>query len=304
LWAETAALAAGFEAVCAFVNDSLDRPVLERLAAGGTRLVALRSAGFDHVDLAAAQALGLTVARVPAYSPHAVAEHAVALLLCLNRKLHRAHERVREGNFSLTGLVGFDMFGKTVGVVGTGQIGTVACRIFAGFGCRVLAHDLQENPALAGLVSYVPLETLLAEADVVSLHAPLTPATRHLIDAAAIARMKPRAILLNTSRGGLVDTDALVAALKAGQLGGAGLDVYEREAGLFFADHSDEVLQDDTLARLVTLPNVLVTGHQAFLTDTALGHIAHTTLTNVTAFETGRGTLCEVGPAAAPPPRV
>ncbi|HEY9899888.1 MAG TPA: 2-hydroxyacid dehydrogenase [Pantanalinema sp.] len=286
---ETVALAKGFPAVCAFVNDTLDAEVLATLREGGTRLVALRCAGFNNVDVGAAEGLGLTVVRVPAYSPYAVAEHAVALLLSLNRKTHRAYARVREGNFSLSGLVGFDLHGKTVGIVGTGRIGAAFARIMHGFGCRLLAHDPYPDPALSGELGlrYVPLEELLSEADVVSLHLPLSHETTHLIDDAAIARMKPGALLLNTSRGGLVDTGALIKGLKSGKLGGAGLDVYEREAGLFFEDMSGLVLQDDQLARLLTFPNVLITAHQAFLTDTALRNIAETTLDNVTRFEAG-----------------
>lgn len=303
---ETVQLAAGFPAVCVFVNDVLDRAVLETLAAGGTRAVALRCAGFNNVDLDAAHALGLTVVRVPAYSPHAVAEHTAALLLGLNRKTHRAYARVREGNFSLSGLMGFDMHGKTIGVIGTGRIGAVFSRIMKGFGCRVLAFDAHPDAALAAEIGfeYRLLEEIWPEADVISLHLPLMASTEHMIDAGAIARMKPGAILLNTSRGGLVDTAALIAGLKSGQLGGAGLDVYEREAGLFFENHSDHVLQDDDLARLLTFPNVLVTGHQAFLTDAALANIAETTLANLSAFERGLPLANALAPATAQPPRV
>jgi D-lactate dehydrogenase len=290
LTADTARLAAGHPAVCGFVNDRFDAPVLATLAAGGTRLVALRCAGFNNVDLAAAKAHGLTVCRVPAYSPHAVAEHALALVLTLNRKTHKAYNRVREGNFALDGLTGFDLHGKTAGVVGTGAIGAVACRILAGFGCRVLAHDPKPNPdATAAGATYVPLADLLTASDIVTLHCPLTPDTRHLIDAAALAAMKPGAVLVNTGRGALVDTPALVAALKAGRLGAVGLDVYEEEDGVFFADHSAEGVRDDQLARLLTFPNVLVTGHQAFLTHEALAGIAETTLANVGRFERGEG---------------
>lgn len=248
----TAPLAAGFEVVCPFVNDCLDADVLAVLAAGGTRLIALRSAGFNHVDLAAAQRLGLTVARVPAYSPHAVAEHAVGMILALNRRLHRACNRTREGDFSLDGLLGFDLAGKTVGVVGTGQIGQVFARIMAGFGCRLLAFDPFPQAALG--VTYVPLPALLAQSDIVSLHCPLNADTHHLIDARALASMKMGAMLINTSRGGLIDSPALIDALKSGQLGHLGLDVYEEEADLFFEDRSADVLQDDVLARLLTFP--------------------------------------------------
>lgn len=303
---ETVALAQGFDAICAFVNDVLDAEVLSALKDGGTRLVALRCAGFNNVDIPAAERLGLTVVRVPAYSPYAVAEHAVALLLSLNRKTHRAYARVREGNFSLSGLVGFDLHGKTVGVVGTGRIGAAFARIMRGFGCRLLAHDPYPDAALASELGlhYVPLEELLAEADVVSLHLPLTRETTHLIDAAAIAGMKPGALLLNTSRGGLVNTAALIEGLKSGKLGGAGLDVYEREAGLFFEDMSGLVLQDDQLARLLTFPNVLITAHQGFLTDTALHNIAETTLDNVTRFEKGEASPNAVTAQQPLPPRI
>lgn len=287
---ETARLAQGFDAVCAFVNDALDRPTLEVLRAGGVRLVALRCAGFNNVDLAAADALGLPVVRVPAYSPHAVAEHTVALLLALNRRLHRAHARVREGNFSLDGLLGFDLNGKTAGVVGTGQIGRVVVRSLRGLGMEVLAHDLQPDPAALALgARYVPLDDLLRGSDVVTLHCPLTPATRHLVDARALGLLRPGAMLVNTSRGALVDTPAVIEALKSGRLGSLALDVYEEEADLFFEDLSGHAIQDDVFARLLTFPNVLITGHQAFFTREALTKIAATTLESVSEFaRTGR----------------
>jgi D-lactate dehydrogenase len=288
LAAATAPLAAGFPAVCAFVNDRLDAATLTRLRAGGTRLIALRSAGYNHVDLGSAAQLGLCVVRVPEYSPHAVAEHAVALVLALNRKLHRAHTRVREWNFSLEGLVGFDLYQKTVGIVGTGRIGKTAAQIFGGFGCRLLAHDVEPNPDLEKLgARYVPLSTIYSESDIISLHVPLTPTTHHLIDTAALAQMKPNALLINTGRGALIDARALIDALKHSQIGGAGLDVYEEEEGIFFQDLSNQVLQDDLLARLLTFPNVLITSHQGFLTHEALAAIAETTLSNVSAFEAG-----------------
>lgn len=286
---ETVPLAVGFPAVCAFVSDTLDRGVLEVLARGGTRLVALRSAGFNNVDLPAAGELGLTVVRVPAYSPHAVAEYAVGLMLTLNRKIHRATARVREGNFSLDGLLGFDFFGRTVGIVGTGQIGEVVVRIMHGFGCRLLAHDVRPNPACEQLgARYVTLEEMYAESDVITLHCPLTPQTHHLINYAALERMKPGGMLINTSRGAVIDTPAVVEALKCGQLGALGIDVYEEEEGVFFEDLSDRVLQDDVLARLMTFPNVIVTGHQAFFTRDALERIAATTAANISDVAVGR----------------
>lgn len=289
LTADTAVLAAGSPAVCAFVNDVLDASVLEALARGGTRLVALRCAGFNHVDLTAASRLGLAVARVPAYSPHAVAEHAVGLMLALNRHLPRACARVREGNLALDGLLGFDMNGKTAGVVGTGKIGAIVARILTGFGCRVLVYDPARNPEVERLcAAYVPLTDLYAAADVITLHVPLLPETRHLIDAAAIARMKPGVMLVNTSRGALVDTPAVIEGLKSGRIGSLGLDVYEEEGDLFFEDLSNQVIRDDVFARLLTFPNVIVTGHQAFFTREALTAIAATTLANVTAFERGQ----------------
>ncbi|MFC2974296.1 2-hydroxyacid dehydrogenase [Azotobacter bryophylli] len=285
---DTVALAANAEVVCPFVNDDLSAPVLEALAAGGTRLIALRSAGYNHVDLAAADRLGLPVVRVPAYSPHAVAEHTVALVLALNRRLPRAYNRTREGDFSLHGLTGFDLYGKHVGVVGGGQIGATFARIMLGFGCRVQVYDPFPNPELAALgIEFVGIDQLLAGNDIVSLHCPLTPETHHLIDHQSLARMKRGAMLINTGRGALIETPALVDALKSGQLGYLGLDVYEEEAGLFFEDHSDQPLQDDVLARLLTFPNVIVTAHQAFLTREALAAIAATTLDNVAAWRTG-----------------
>jgi len=285
----TASLADGHDVVCAFVNDRADSDTLRILAQCGVRLIALRSAGFNHVDLPIAAELGLEVARVPAYSPYAVAEHAVALVLALNRKIHRASARVREWNFSLDGLVGFDVHGKTVGVVGTGRIGQVAAQIFKGFGCQVLCNDVFQNQAFVEQVGakYVELDTLYSNSDIITLHLPLTPETHHLIDARALGRMKNSAMLINTSRGALVDSRALVRALKKGEIAAAGLDVYEEEAGVFFQDLSNQVLQDDILARLLSFPNVLVTSHQAFMTTEALANIAEVTLENVRAFEKG-----------------
>ncbi|MDD0974526.1 2-hydroxyacid dehydrogenase [Pseudomonas fontis] len=285
---DTAPLAEGHEVVCAFINDDLSAPVLERLAAAGTRLIALRSAGYNHVDLPAAKRLGLTVVRVPAYSPHAVAEHAVALILALNRRLHRAYNRTREGDFSLHGLTGFDLHGKTVGVVGTGQIGLAFARIMAGFGCQLLAYDPYPNPQLEALgARYLALPELLREAQIISLHCPLTEHTRYLINQQSLATLQPGAMLINTGRGALVDTPALIEALKSGQLGYLGLDVYEEEAQIFFEDRSDLPLQDDVLARLLTFPNVIVTAHQAFLTREALAAIAATTLDNIARWTAG-----------------
>jgi D-lactate dehydrogenase len=284
--ATTAAAADGAQAVCVFVNDRVDAEVLHALHAGGVRLVALRCAGFNHVDLAAAAALGMAVGRVPEYSPYAVAEHTAALVLTLNRKIHRAHSRVREGNFALEGLLGFDLNGRTVGLVGTGRIGTCFARIMVGFGCHVLATAPAVNPDCQALgVRYVDLAELLERSAVVSLHCPLTPQTRHLIDAAALAAMKRGAMLINTSRGAVIDTPAVIGALKSGQLGSLGLDVYEEEADLFFRDLSDEVIRDDVFARLLTFPNVVVTGHQAFFTEDALSAIAQITVANLDSFE-------------------
>jgi D-lactate dehydrogenase len=287
----TAQLATGHDAVCAFVNDDLQREVLEQLAKGGVKLIALRSAGFNHVDLVAAQDLGLTVVRVPAYSPYAVAEHALALILALNRKLHRAYNRVREGNFSLDGLLGFDLHGKTIGIIGTGKIGAVFAGIMAGFGCRLLAYDPFPNKGLEPVLSYVPLENLLDEADIISLHCPLTPETYHIINRTSVSQMKPGVMLINTSRGALVDTPAVIEGLKDGKIGYLGLDVYEEEGDLFFEDLSNRVIRDDVFSRLLTFPNVLITGHQGFFTREAIVNIAETTIANITAFERGQGEM-------------
>jgi D-lactate dehydrogenase len=289
LTAETAPLAAGFPAVCVFVNDQLDRATLATLAAGGTRLVALRCAGFNNVDLAAAAELGVAVVRVPAYSPDAVAEFAVGLMLCLNRGIHRAYVRTRDNNFALDGLLGFDLRGRTVGVIGTGAIGVIVARIMRlGFACEVLAADLHPNPELTGIgVRYAEPRELVAASDIVTLHCPLTPETHHVVNRESIARAKRGFMLINTSRGALVDAEALIDGLKSGQVGAAALDVYEQEADFFFENLSGEVIQDDVLQRLLTFPNVLLTGHQAFFTREALTSIAETTLGNVTAFERG-----------------
>jgi D-lactate dehydrogenase len=293
----TAPLAHGHDAVCAFVNDDLSAAALKALEDGGTRLIALRSAGFNHVDLAAAADLGLTVVRVPAYSPYAVAEHALALILTLNRKIHRASARVREGNFALTGLLGFDLHGRTVGIIGTGTIGTVFARIMSGFGCDLLASDPYPNEECRRLgVAYVEREELFARADIVVLHCPLTPDTRHLVNRSSLGLMRDGVMIINTSRGALIDTLAAIEGLKTGKVGYLGLDVYEEEADLFFEDRSDLVIHDDIFSRLLTFPNVIITGHQAFFTEEALGHIATTTIENLTAYAQGRATGNEVLP--------
>ncbi|WP_157215456.1 2-hydroxyacid dehydrogenase [Flavisphingomonas formosensis] len=288
--AGTAALAQGYPAVCVFVNDRVDRPTLEKLAAGGTRLVALRCAGFNNVDLVAAEALGIAVVRVPAYSPHAVAEFTIGLLLALDRNIARAWARVRENNFALDGLIGRNLHGRVVGVVGTGRIGALVARsLRLGFGCEVLAHDVRPDPDLLAIgVRYVDRHALLVSSDVVTLHCPLTPDTHHLIDAAAVEAARPGLQIVNTSRGALIDTRALIEGLKSRRIGGVALDVYEQEADLFFEDLSNEIIQDDDFQRLLTFPNVLVTGHQAFLTEEALTSIARTTLGNIADAESRR----------------
>ena len=284
----TVALAAGFPAVSVFVNDDVGAEVLAALAAGGTRLVATRSTGFNQIDLEAAARLGIRAVRVTDYSPHSVAEFAVGLLLALNRHLHRAYERTRSGNFELDGLMGFDLHGRTVGVVGTGRIGRAFGRIMAGFGCRVIGHDTFPHPEFeASGGRYAGLEAVMAEADVLSLHCPLTPGTRHLVNAGSLARVRRGLLLVNTSRGGLVDTQAAIDALKDGRLGGLAIDVYEQEADLFFRDLSSDIIADDLIQRLVSFPNVLLTGHQAFFTREAIGTILSTTLASITAFERG-----------------
>jgi D-lactate dehydrogenase len=288
LTVDTAPLAAHADAVCAFVNDDLGAEVLEVLADLGVRLVALRSAGYNHVDVAAAERLGLLVVRVPGYSPHAVAEYCVGLILALNRRIYRAYHRVREGNFSLAGLLGFDLHGKTVGVIGTGKIGALFARAMVGFGCEVVASDpFPSEECRAMGVTYVDLEEVLVRSDIVSLHCPLTPETYHLIGREQLSRMRDGVMLINTSRGALIDTGAVIDALKTGRVGHLGLDVYEEESDLFFEDLSDKVIHDDVFSRLLTFPNVLITGHQAFFTDEAMRNIAGTTIGNLTAFENG-----------------
>lgn len=288
LSAETAPAAAGAQAVCAFVNDQADRACLQILASLGVKLLALRGAGYNNVDVPAARELGLDVVRVPAYSPHAVAEHAVALLLTLNRKIHRAYNRVRELNFSLNGLVGFDVHGKTVGIIGTGRIGRIAAQIFRGIGADVLAFDCLPDAEWAAKlgVRYVELDALLAASAIVSLHVPLLPETRHLLNEQSLAQMKRGVVIVNTSRGKLIETTALIAALKSGHVGGAALDVYEEEEGIFFEDLSGQMLQDDELSLLINCPNVLITAHQSFLTHEALSEIARVTTTNLLRLET------------------
>ena len=283
---ESAALAAGYPAVCIFVNDVADAAVLEALKAGGTGLVALRCTGFNNVDLAAAARVGVKVVRVVSYSPHSVAEHAVALLLAINRKVHRAYNRTRDSNFSLDGLMGFDLHGKTVAVLGTGKIGCVFARIMLGFGCTVIGYDPFPSAEFEALgARYVGPGEIGANADIISLHCPLTPDNYHIVNAERLARVKRGALLVNTSRGGLVDTDAAIEALKSGQLGGLALDVYEQEGGLFFRDLSSTIVTDDVLQRLIAFPNVIVTGHQAFFTREAIGTISETTLRSASEFE-------------------
>jgi D-lactate dehydrogenase len=292
---DTAEWAASFDAVVPFVNDALGRPVLERLRAGKTRLVALRCAGFNNVDLNAASQLGLTIARVPAYSPHAVAEHAVGLIMTLNRKYHRAYARVRESNFSLAGLSGFNLQGRSVGVVGTGAIGAAFGRMMLGFECKVLAYDPYPDERCRELgMQYVSLNDLMRRSDIISLHCPLTPETHHLVNAGSLSKMKRGVMVINTGRGALIDSRAVIAALKSGQLGHFGIDVYEEEENLFFRDLSGQIVQDDVFMRLLTFPNVLVTAHQGFLTREALANIAETTLMNISSFERGQGTLHRV----------
>lgn len=289
LSAETAQLADGSAAVCSFVNDRLDAATLQLLAGLGVQHIALRCAGFNQVDLVAADRHNLTVVRVPAYSPYAVAEHTIALILTLNRKIHRAYARTREGNFALDGLVGFDLNGRTVGVIGTGRIGAVLIQLLRGFGCTVLAYDVIENPdCLAAGAIYTELDRIWQESQIISLHCPLTPQTHHLVNREAIAQMQPGTMLINTSRGGLVDTQAVIEGLKLKRIGALGLDVYEQEEHLFFQDLSAEIIQDDVFQRLLTFPNVVITGHQAFLTETALNNIAQTTLQNLTDLEQGK----------------
>lgn len=284
---DTVQLANGCKGACIFVNDDGSAPVLKALKLNGLEFLVLRSSGYNQVDLKVAKELGIRVARVPEYSPHAIAEHSLALMLALNRKLIRAHQRIMDLNFSLDGLVGFDMNGKTVGIIGTGKIGRVAAKILNGFGCRILAYDVMENEELKRTcqVTYSDLETLYSQSDIISLHVPLTDKTKYMINASTIKLMKPGVMLINTSRGLLVNTKDVIDALKTGHIGSLGLDVYEEEEGLFFHDHSEDILQDDMIARLLSFRNVLITSHQAFLTDTALNNIAETTIHNLDCFD-------------------
>ena len=282
---KTIKLTDGFHAVCVFVNDTLTREVIDSLAANGVKIIVLRCAGFNNVDIERATFWKIKVLRVPAYSPHAVAEHAVALIMTLNRKTHKAYSRVREGNFSIERLTGFEMDGKTVGIVGTGRIGSIFARIMQGFGCHILAHDAHLNKSLVDVgVEYVTLEDLFIRSDIISLHCPLTPDTYHMINSQSIPLMKKGVMLINTSRGKLIDTDAAIDALKDGQIGYMGLDVYEQEENLFFKDLSEIVIRDDKISRLMTFPNVLITAHQAYFTDNALIQISQTTIRNLNDF--------------------
>ena len=283
---ETTPLAAGFEGVCVFVNDNVCVDTISRLAAGGTKIICTRSAGYNQIDLAAAESHGITVARVPAYSPQAVSEFTLGLILTLGRKIHRAYNRVRENNFELDGLQGFELNQKTVGVIGTGRIGAAVIKNLSGFGPRILAYDGYRNPDIAHLVEYCDdLQQIAREADIITLHIPLTPETYHIINADTIPMLKDGVFIVNTSRGALLDTPAVVEGLKSGKIGFLAMDVYEEEGDLFFQDLSSQVIRDDVFSRLLTLPNVLVTGHQAFLTGRALSSIAATTLGNFTEFE-------------------
>ncbi len=292
---QTATLAAGADAVCAFVNDRINETIIQQLTSSGIKILALRSAGFNNVDLRAAQAHNLTVVRVPAYSPHAVAEHAVAMIMTLNRKIHKAYNRIREQNFSLNGLLGFDLYGKTVGVIGTGNIGEVFSRIMLGFGCKVVAFDINQNEKLreAG-VEYRSVDELLPLCDIVSLHCPLNEHTKYLINDHSIGLMKDHVMLINTSRGGLIDTRSVVKGLKSGKIGSLGIDVYEQEENLFFRDLSESIIEDDVISRLSSFPNVLITAHQGFFTYEALTQIAQTTLSNLDAFQKGKPLTNEV----------
>lgn len=295
LTTQTVKLTNGFDGICIFVNDKVDATVIDALKTNGIKFIALRCAGFNNVDLKAAKAKDIKVYRVPAYSPEAVAEHAVALILTLNRKTHKAYNRVREGNFSLEKLTGFNLFGKTIGVIGTGKIGIAFCKIMLGFGCKLIAYDIIQSDYLKTLgVHYCSLDELLANADIVSLHCPLTTQTKHLINEGSINKMKQQVMLINTSRGGLLHTKDTITALKKGKIAYLGIDVYEQEQDLFFKDLSEELILDDDISRLLTFPNVLVTAHQAFLTEEALTQIAQITLKNINDYVEGKESINEV----------
>ena len=293
--AETTNLTIGYDGVCVFVNDKIDKKTIENLVENGIKLIALRCAGYNNIDLETAKISGIKVVRVPAYSPQAVAEHAVAMILTLNRKTHKVYNRVRESNFSLENLTGFNLFGKTVGVVGTGQIGIAFCKIMLGFGCKVLAFDIKKSDELTALgVHYQSLENVLKSSDIVSLHCPLTPETKHLFDESAFSKMKDGVMLINTSRGALLKTKDAIVALKKGKIGYLGIDVYEQEEHLFFKDLSESIIQDDLIQRLISFPNVLITPHQGFFTEEALTQIAMTTLKNISDFGEGKALENEV----------
>ena len=283
---QTVNLTSGYQAICVFVNDRVNAMIIKKLHKNGVQIIALRCAGFNNVDLQAAAEVGIKVVRVPAYSPMAVAEHAVALIMTLNRKTHKAYNRVREGNFAADRLTGFNLFGKTVGVIGTGKIGEAFCQIMLGFGCKVLAYDIYENEKLKLKgIEYLPFEEVLKQSNIVSLHCPLNDHTHHIMNKTTFSKMKKGAMLINTSRGGLVDTKAVIKALKKGKIGYLGIDVYEEEEELFFQDLSEQIITDDQIMRLMAFPNVLVTAHQGFLTNEALENIATITLENITNFE-------------------
>ncbi len=288
----TVNLSAGFEGICVFVNDVLDKEVVNELAKNGVKIIALRCAGFNNVDIQAASEKNITVVRVPSYSPQAVAEHALALIMTLNRKTHKAYNRVRDGNFALDGLLGFDMYGKKVGVIGTGHIGTIFCRIMAGLGCEVLAYDKFPNQDLG--LTYVSLDELYTSSDIISLHCPLLPETNHLINEMSLAQMKDGVMIINTSRGALIDSKAVIKGLKSKKVGYLGIDVYEQESDLFFQDLSESIIEDDQIMRLLTFPNVIVTSHQGFFTKEALEEITKTTFENITAFEKGETLVNQV----------
>jgi D-lactate dehydrogenase len=293
--ADTTNLTIGFEGVCVFVNDRIDKETIENLSINGIKLIVLRCAGFNNIDLEATEANNIKVVRVPAYSPQAVAEHAVALILTLNRKTHKVYNRVRESNFSLENLTGFNLFGKTIGVIGTGQIGAVFCQIMIGFGCKVIAYDIKESADLkAKGIDYQPINEVLSNSDIISLHCPLTPKTHHLFNKDSFSKIKKGAMLINTSRGGLINTVDVIEALKSSKLGYLGIDVYEQESDLFFKDLSESIIQDDLIQRLISFPNVLITPHQGFFTEEALTQIAITSMKNIADFENGVVLINEV----------